>query len=139
MASTIAAIMAGVETRLKTITGLRTSDIVADQITPPQALVGVPPIPSYRIAMGRGAYQLDLTVTVLVSAALDRVGQIQLAGYADITGDMSIRAAVEGDRTLGGVVADCIVTAFRPLGLDEVGAIGYYGGVFTLMCVASGV
>lgn len=139
MASTIRQILLGAEARLKTIDGLRTSEIIADQINPPQALVGVPPIPSYRIAMGRGAYELALTITVLVSATVDRIGQLALADFANPTGATSIPAAIEADRTLGGTVADCIVTSFRPLGLDEVGVIGYYGGVFDLKCIASGV
>lgn len=138
MASTIEQIMLGVETRLQTISGLRASEIVPDQINPPHALVGVPPIPNYRLAMGRGSYELGLTVTVLVSSAVDRVGQLALAGYASITGPTSIPLAIEGDRTLGGVVSDCIVTSFRPLGLDEVGVISYYGGVFDLKCIVPG-
>lgn len=138
-APTIAEIMLGIEARLATIAGLRVSEIVPDAIHPPCAVVGVPPIPSYRIAMARGAYEVAPTVTVLVSAALDRVGQLALAAYANPTGAGSIPAAVEGDRTLGGVVADCVVESFRPMGLEEVGLIGYYGGVFTLKCIARGV
>lgn len=131
--------MLGIEARLATIAGLRVSEIIPDQINPPAAIVGVPPIPNYRIAMGKGAYELAPTVTVLVSAALDRVGQLQLAGYADPTGASSIITAIEGDRSLGGAVADCVVESFRPIGLEEVGVIGYYGGVFTLKCIAAGV
>lgn len=138
MAPTIEQVILGVEARLATITGLRTSEVVPEQISPPHALVGVPPIPSYRIAMQRGSYELGLTVTVLVSAVVSRVGQLQLAGYANPTGPKSVPAAIEGDRQLGGVVADCIVISFRPLGLDEVGVIGYYGGVFVLKCLAIG-
>lgn len=138
MASSIEQIMLGLEARLTTIPGLRTSEWTADQINPPHALVGVPPIPNYRQAMGKAAYELDLTVTVLTSAALDRRGQLALARYADPTGSSSVIAAVEADRTLGGVVTDCVVQSFRPLGLEEVGLIGYYGGLFTLLCIASG-
>ncbi|WP_157251116.1 hypothetical protein [Nonomuraea typhae] len=138
MAPTIAQVMQGIEARLATIAGLRVDDVVPDQINPPAALVGVPPIPTYHQTMGRGRFMLEPTVTVLVSAAVDRAGQLALAGYANPTGPLSVLAAIEGDRTLGAVVEDCIVIDFRPLGLEEVGQIGYYGGVFTLRVIALG-
>lgn len=131
--------MLGIEARLATIAGLRTSEITPDQISPPQAIVGVPDIPEYRITFGRGRFQIAPTVTILVSAALDRIGQLKLASYANATGASSIPAAIEGDRTLGGIVEECKVDDFRVLGLEEVGAIGYFGGVFSLTVVAPGV
>lgn len=139
MASTIEQIMLGLEARLATISGLRVSEITPDQINPPQAIVGVPAIPQYHATMAMGHFTLDLSVTLLVSVALDRVGQLRLAGYANPTGATSIRAAIETDKTLGGRVSDCYVKDFRPLGLEEVGLIGYYGGVFTLQTIATGV
>ena len=139
MTATLSDILTGVENRLLTIAGLRAGALVPEAISPPHALVGVPPIPVYRTTMSRGTYELDLTVTILVSSAVSRVGQLQLAEYASVTGAKSIPLAIEGDRTLGGTVHDCVVTSFRPLGLDEVGVIQYYGGVFNLKTLASGV
>lgn len=138
MAPTIEQIMLGVETRLKTITGLRAEEYVPDSINPPCAIVGVPPV-EYHATFGNGHMKLPCTVTVLVSAALDRQGQLKLAGYVNPTGATSIKAAIEGDSTLGGVVSDCKVMSFRPLGIEEVGVVGYYGGVFDLLIVATGV
>lgn len=138
MAPTILQIMEGIETRLKTIAGLRVTEYIADQINPPQAIIGVPDIPEYRTTFGRGRFGLEPEVTVLVSAALDRVGQRALAEFANVTGAKSIPAAIEADRTLGGVVEECFVLSFRVLGFEEVGAIGYYGGVFQLKTVAKG-
>lgn len=139
-AATLTAIMGGLRDRLATISGLRASDVSPGQINPPAAIVGVPSVPEYRSTMGRGVFTVEATVTVLVSAgAPTDQAQRDLATYADVTGVNSIPTAIEADRTLGGVVADCVVTAFRPLGLEEVGAIGYYGGVFTVLVVAPGV
>lgn len=132
-APTISQVLAGLETRLLTIDGLRVDAYMADQINPPAALVGVPPIESYRQTMQRGILMMQPTIYVFVSAALDRIGQQLLAEFADVTGSRSIPLAIEGDRTLGGVVQDVVVQAFRPLGMDEVGQIGYYGGVFDLL------
>lgn len=131
---TVAAIMAGIEVRLGTIDGLRVSDVAPDQINPPAAIVGVPPL-NYT-GFNRGRIQIEPTVTVLVSAALSRVGQHALAAYANPAGASSVKAAIEADRTLGGVVADCVVVSFRPLGLEEVALIGYFGGVFELRAIA---
>lgn len=139
MAPTIEQVMLGIETRLATISGLRVTEYIADQINPPAAVVGVPEIDSYHATMGRGRFTISPTVTVFTSAAYDRVGQLKLASYANPTGSSSIVVAIEGDKTLGGVVDDCIVVSFRPLGLEEVGVIGFYGGEFTLQAIASGV
>lgn len=138
MAVTILQIMQAIETRLETIEGLHASDYAPDQINPPAAIVGVPPIPEYRAAMQRGIYRIEPTVTVLVSAALDRIGQQALASYADVDGPHSIVAAIEADKTLGLPGVDCVVKSFQPGGLFEVGAVSYYGGVFTLACIATG-
>lgn len=137
-APTVLEMMQAIEVRLQTIEGLRTAHFNSDQVNPPMAVVGVPPIESYRQAFGRATYALNFEVYILVSAALDRVGQSALAGYANPTGATSIVAAIEGDRTLGGLVQECVVDTFRPLGWEEVGAIGYYGGVFNLRVFASG-
>lgn len=134
----ITEVMDGIEARLATIPNLRVSSETAPQINPPQAIVGVPPIPNYHATMGRGRFQVEPTVTVFTSKAYDRTGQRKLAAYANPTGSESIIAAIEGDRQLGGVVHDCIVVSFEVLGLQEVGIIGYFGGRFQLRVVAQG-
>ncbi|MQB00555.1 MAG: hypothetical protein GEU78_09730 [Actinobacteria bacterium] len=131
----IQAVMLGIETRLATIEGLRASAISPDQINPPAAIVGVPAITDYQQAYGRGKYLLEPSITVLVSAALDRTGQMALAEYAALTGAKSIPAAIQGDRTLNGAAEDAEIQSFRPLGLEDVGLIGYYGGQFILRCM----
>lgn len=130
--------MTAVETRLKTIAVLNTAPFVPDQVNPPQAVVGVPPINQYHGAFAHGKFMLEIPVTVLVSRAYDAIGQPALAAFADIAGTNSIHAAIEADRTLGGAVDDCIVFSFRPLGNDEVGVLGYYGGEFILRISATG-
>jgi hypothetical protein len=130
------ALMTGIESRLLTISGLRVTDYIPGQVNPPAAVIGVPAIESY--ATGLSRYQRPIlmpTVTVLTSAVLDRVGQRALAEYASPAGDKSVPAAIAGDRTLGGVVDDCQVVRFDPLGIEEVGLIGYFGGRFTLRIV----
>lgn len=137
-APTILQVMQGIETRLKTISGLIVHEYQPDAVTVPLAFVGVPPIPAYRTTFGRGRFGIAPTVTVLVSRASDIIGQHKLAGYADVEGATSIPAAVEGDRTLNGLVEECYVESFEALGEEQANQIGYFGGSFTLQVVAKG-
>lgn len=137
-APTIQAVMEGLETRLATISGLRVQDIQPDQVNLPAAYVGLPETVDYRAAFQRGLMALDMRVTVIVSAASDRVGQHALAAYANPTGTSSVIAAVEGDKTLGGVVSDCVVRTFKPLGLINVGGIEAYAGEWVVTVYAQG-
>lgn len=139
MAATIPQIMTGLKGRLATISGLRALDYAPDSPNPPCAFPLVPPIPSYREAMGRGTYMVTVQIVVLTGAQLDRTGQRALAGFANPTGSTSIRAALEDtDKTLGGIVNDLVVDNFDPNGLQEVGLVGYYGGIFNVRVIASG-
>ena len=126
-APTIRAVLTAIETQLATIPGLRVADYAPGQITPPQAVILAPPI-NYLVGLGGRRPILDVQVTVLVSAALDRVGQLALADYADPDGPQSIAATIATDPTLGGVVGQAQVTTFEPLGSEDVGLLGYFGG-----------
>lgn len=136
--ATVQQVMEGIEARLLTIEGLRVAPYAPDSINPPQAIVGVPPV-DYRLSFGdSGELQINPTITILVSAALDRVGQMKLASYVNKTGDQSVYAAIEADKTLGLANVECLVRSFQSLGMQDVGVLGYYGGVFQLTCLATG-
>lgn len=140
MAATIPEIMAGLKDRLAAVSGLRATDYAPDNPSPPCVFPLVPAIPSYREAMRRGTYVIPFRIAILTGAQLDRAGQKALAGYANPTGALSVRAALEDtDKTLGGIVDDLIVDGFDPDGLQEVGLVNYYGGIFTVRVIASGV
>ena len=128
--------MAGLETRLKTISVLNTAAFVAGQITPPMAVISVPDIPKYHETMQRGYFELDIFFDILVSNVLDQKSQNDLSAFADITGSNSVIAAIYGDKTLNGTVDDCQLLSFRQLTNEEVGVIGYRGGRFTLRVAA---
>jgi hypothetical protein len=130
-APTIRQILTAIETRLQTIEGLRVANYAPGQINPPQALVLAPPIPAYLLGLGDRRPVLEPTITVLVSAAVDRVGQLALADYADPDSTTSIPAAIAADPSLGKVVGQCQVVSFEPLGAEDVGLLGYWGGRFT--------
>lgn len=137
--ATVEQIMQGLETRLGTISGLRVSDTVASTISPPFAMVGLPSSVQYHRSMGTnplGDYEFE--VWVFTSTAWDRTGQLKLAGYQNQNGSTSIRAAIEGDKTLGGVADDCFVRASRRVTVEEFGVLKYFGGVFTVPVFARG-
>lgn len=138
MAATIEQIMTGLKTRLATIPGLQALDFAADNPTPPTAFPLVPAF-DYRQTMRRGSYTLPFRIAVLTGAQLDREGQMNLAGYANQTGATSVRAAIEADNTLGGIVSETVVDDFDPQGLESVGLTQYYGGIFNVRVIASGV
>jgi hypothetical protein len=138
-APSIQQILTGIKTQLSTIPGLRVSDYVADQINPPQAVVDFPNPLTYHEAFAHGKFRIDPTVIILVSKTIDRIGTAALSAYASPTGTNSIHAAIELDKTLGGVVDDCIVFDFRRLNQQEIDALLFFGGMFTLHVIASGV
>ena len=140
MAATIPEVMEALGVRLNPIDGLRGLGYAPDSPSPPVAFPLVPAIDSYRESMKRGTYVVTYRIAVLTGAQLDRTGQRRLAGYANPTGTSSIRAVLEdGDKTLGGLVNDLVVDSFDPEGLQTTNFVGYYGGVFSVRVIASGV
>jgi len=136
-APTLTQVMQGIETRLKTISGLRTAPFRPDAVNPPQAFVSLPRI-DYHAAFAHGTMTIEPRVTLLMSRTLDRIGQPATAAYMDIAGTNSIHAAIEADRTLGGLSGvDCIVVDAQEGDL-EVGGLPFYGAIFTLKVMASG-
>lgn len=121
-------------------TGIRSAPESTGAINAPALMVGVPTVPEYRAAFGRGTVMITgWQLFILTSAKLDRAGQKALADYASWTGPKSIPLALEADKTLGGVAIDLAVQSFRPLGLEEVGIIQYFGGVLEVDVEVSGL
>ena len=100
----ISAIFGGVQTRLDTISGLRAHAEMPGNVNPPAAW---PDLTSLAII-----YDLDMggsiSMTFNVRLALPSGGpglvraQAALLPYLAASGDQSIKAAIEGDKTLGG-------------------------------------
>jgi hypothetical protein len=99
----------GLKTRLQTITGLRAYDLIPDTVVPPCAIVGQLDF-TFDIDNARGLDQAQVDVLVIVQRFSERAGQDKLDAYLAGTGSTSIKAAIEGDRTLGGTVNTLRVT-----------------------------
>jgi hypothetical protein len=99
----------GLKTRLQTISGLRAYDLIPDTVTPPAAVVGQLDF-TFDIDNARGLDQAQVDVLVIVQRFSERSGQDLLDAYLAGSGVGSIKAAIEGDRTLGGAVNTLRVT-----------------------------
>lgn len=108
MAATVVQVLDGLVTRLRTIDGLRAYDRPADIVAPPTAYVLLENV-DYQNAFALGDPQMTFTITAVVARTSDRAAYERLSEYLAPTGARSIRAAVESDRTLGGVCQTLIV------------------------------
>ena len=114
----------GLSTRLQTIAGLRCYDVLPDQIELPAATVLLKPPVIYDASMGGTAIWL-FHITLLVSRWDATRAQHQIDPYIDTTGATSIKAAVEGDRTLGGACDDVRVTRVTNYGPATFAGVAY--------------
>jgi hypothetical protein len=111
----------GLKTRLATITGLRTYDIVPDGIAPPAAVVGLLSL-DFDMSMQRYLDHGGIEILVIVGRMSERAAQDKLDAYLSGSGASSIKAAIEGDTTLGGSVQTCRVLSASPTTITVSGA-----------------
>jgi hypothetical protein len=123
--STLEQVLAGVKTRLETISGLRVfADIPAVPV-PPMAIVtpGRDPFVTFKVAQATTLAEYSLWIDLFVQFGTERTAQGEIFDYLDLTGSRSVFAAIETDDTLGGVVEWISVDeASRP-------NIADYGGI----------
>lgn len=121
MAATVSEIMTGLKDRLATVSGLRTSDYLPDNVNPPVAIPALESIDYHQASRG-GAAIHQLNITVIVGSASERSAQGRLDGYLSYSGATSIRAAIEADPTLGGVAQTSIVNQAGGISAIEIGS-----------------
>jgi hypothetical protein len=110
--SSVSDIATGLQARLATISGVRAYSYQPEQLNPPFAYPVLNTV-SYHQTMGMGSAmtQFDWTVYVVVGRWVDRVAITNLDGFLSPTGASSIRAALEGDLTLGGACQNLVVSS----------------------------
>ena len=106
--TTVSQIKTGLAANLATVSGLRAYAYQPDNVNTPFAWPLLDSI-QYNGAMGGGLITHKFTVSVVVGRSAERTAQTLLDGYLSYAGAISIRQAIESDRTLGGVVQDLIV------------------------------
>ena len=127
----------GLANRLATISGLRSSAYIPDNPQPPVAVV-MPGRIQYDTAFGRGSDEYQFTIMLIVGRVADRASQTTLDGYCESSGSRSVKAAIEGDRTLGGKALDCRVTEMTNQGSLAIGDVTYHTAEFNVSVIAAG-
>lgn len=97
-------IRAGLVASLSSL-GLQGSGYLLASPTPPTIEV-FPGQTEYDSVFQRGMDEVVFIVRIVVSMTLDQASQMTLDNYLDPTGTSSVKALLEADRTLGGVVKD---------------------------------
>lgn len=96
-------------TALSTVPNLRVRPMLPALLTPPMAVV-FPQQIEYDLNAARGVNRYTFTVSVFVVKADDRSAQLRVDPFVSPTGSGSVKAALETDRTLGGLVDTLRVT-----------------------------
>jgi len=133
--ASITNIRTGLATRLATITGLRTAATMPDLPNPPIAIV-IPDNISFDDTFHRGMDTLTFRIFLVVGRADERTAQNSLDGFCATSGATSVKAAVEGDRTLGGAAYDCRVTNMRAYGSVQISETTYLSCEFEVLVYA---
>lgn len=115
MPATVSQVADGLKARLATISGLRTFSYQPEQVNPPVAFPVLESI-DYHKAFGGGDVRMQFTIIVIVGRYLDRVAHANLDGFLSFDGATSLRAAIEGDRTLGGVAQTLVMDSSLSIG-----------------------
>jgi hypothetical protein len=132
---TVTELRTGLATRLGTISGLRTSATIPDQINPPLAVVSVETI-TYDEAFSRGLDQYTFMITLLVGRVAERSAQNSLDSYLAPTGSGSVKTAIEGDRSLGGKAQTLRVTEMSGITPVTLGDVSYLSATFMVTVYA---
>jgi hypothetical protein len=134
--ATMTELRTGLATRLATITGLRASATLPDQPQPPMAVI-YPDRITYDQAFARGSDEYVFVVQVIVGRIAERSAQTSLDAYCNPSGGTSIKAAIEGDPTLGGKALDCRVTEMRGQSALVIGDATYLTAEFLVSVIAN--
>jgi hypothetical protein len=110
MAVTLTEIREGIAANLAVLDGCQVSAYMMANPTPP-AVHLYPAQVDYDLAMGRGLDQWMFTVQAFVGLSTDIGAQMKLDEFMAPSGSQSVKAAVESDGTLGGIVADTTVVS----------------------------
>lgn len=100
----------GIKANLSDIDGLRCYDQVPDVIAPPCVVVGQLDF-TFDLDNARGLDQANLDVFVIVQRFSERTGQSKLDKFLAGSGNESIKAALESDKTLDGACDTLRVTS----------------------------
>jgi hypothetical protein len=125
----------GLATNLATISGLRTANLIPDQVNPPIAII-TPETITYDTSFARGLDEYNFTILVVVHRVAERSAQSSLDAFCNPTGSTSIKTAIESDRSLGGKAQTLRVTNLRTYQALSVGDVDYLAAEFSVVVYA---
>lgn len=131
----LSAIRSGLVANLNTIPGLRADAYPVDNPNPPVALVELDSV-EYDQAMKGGLTLYNFLITVIVGRAAEREQQRKLDLYLQPTGEQSVKAGVESDRSLSGTVQDLRVVSAGSTGSIQLNDQTYLAAEFTVTVYA---
>ena len=132
----ITAIKTGLATNLATISGLRTSAEVPDNLNPPQAVIQLQSV-NYDGAFKQGLTTYNFLVSVIVGRVDERNAQKNLDAYASSSGSKSIKLAVQSDKSLSGTAFDVRVTDMTNIGTVLLSDATYLAADFVVTVYAN--
>ena len=102
-------IRSGLNTALSAISGVQTSAYMLDAPVPPLLQVMGPEVVEYDDAMQRGLDTYTVVVQAFAGTPEQQAAQDTVDAWLAPSGSSSVKAAVESDITLGGIVASARV------------------------------
>lgn len=134
----VTALRQGLATNLATIPGLRVKSAIEESVAPPTAVVYPAANPvEYHQASINGHALFNFEIMVIVGRADAKASQNALDAYISTTGSKSILAAVELDKTLGGIAFDTVARRVSTYGSTEINNIEYMAATFEVEVIAS--
>jgi hypothetical protein len=133
--ATFSQLRTGLATNLATISGLRTANLIPDQVNPPIAII-TPETITYDTSFARGLDEYAFTILVVVHRVAERSAQSSLDAFCNPTGSTSIKTAIESDRSLGGTAQTLRVTNLRTYQALSVGDVDYLAAEFSVVVYA---
>jgi hypothetical protein len=131
---TITEIRTEIAKNIGTISGLRTYADIPDNPAMPCAVVQLRSV-EYDRAFQRGLTEYDFVVTVIFGRIATSQAQRSMDQLIS-TGDRSLKAAVESDRTLDGKAFDTVVTEMTNVQSVTIGDITYLSADFAVTVYA---
>ena len=132
------AIRAGLAANAYTLGTVNTYRNVPEAVEPPCVLI-LPDQPFFEIeSMGRGHFSYYFRALLLVASTISDQAQDMLDDYLSSSGTGSLRAALEVDKTLGGIAENATVTACTTYGDVEWNDLRYWGAELTVRVLTTG-
>lgn len=131
MPASVGATATAIATRLGTIPGLRTFAHDPMQYNPPVAFPVLESV-TYHEAFAGGDVVMEWTLMLVATRWNDRISYGTLDEWISYSGTQSVRAAIEGDRTLGGVVQTCVIGSSANISNMSQGEAEFLSVEFTL-------